>query len=107
VLLYEMVAGRTPFGGKSSSDVLAAILERDPPPLARLDPDAPAELQRILSKAFRKDREQRYQGIKDFLLDLQALHEEVAGQARSGHVDQRSAGPTATPHRRQRLPPRV
>jgi serine/threonine protein kinase len=59
VLLYEMVAGRTPFDGKSSSDVLAAILERDPPPLARFDPDAPGELQRILSKALRKDREQR------------------------------------------------
>ena len=97
VLLYEMVAGRTPFAGTSSSDVLAAILDRDPPPLARFDPQAPPELQRIIGKALRKDREQRYQGMKDLLLDLQALRESRGSQALSGDADARGPGPEAPP----------
>ena len=52
----------------------------------RLNPDVPAELQRIVAKALRKDREQRYQHMKDLLLDLQALHNELAVQAWSSHA---------------------
>jgi eukaryotic-like serine/threonine-protein kinase len=81
VVLYEMVTGRVPFGGASSSDVLVAILDREPAPLARFDPDAPAELQRIISKTLRKNREQRYQVMQDLLLDLQALRDQLAQQA--------------------------
>jgi len=83
-VLYEMVAGRTPFAGQSSSDVLAHILERDPAPLARFDPQAPPELQRIIGKALRKDRSQRYQTVQDLLLDVQALHADLDAQARLG-----------------------
>jgi len=60
VMLYEMIAGRHPFAASSSSEVLAAILDREPGPLARFEPDVPPELQRIVTKALRKDREQRY-----------------------------------------------
>jgi serine/threonine protein kinase len=91
VLLYEMVAGRTPFAGRSSSDVLAGILDREPAPLARFDPTVPAELQRLIGKTLRKDREQRYQGMKDLLLDLQALRDSVVGQIRSGGTDDQNA----------------
>jgi eukaryotic-like serine/threonine-protein kinase len=87
VLLYEMVAGRSPFAGQSTSDVLAAILDREPAPLLRFATDVPAELQRIVSKALRKDREQRYQGMKDLLLDLQALRTEL--RVRHGAVTPR------------------
>ena len=97
VLLYELIAGRRPFAGQSSSEVIAGILEHEPAPLARFEPDVPPELQRIVAKALRKDREQRYQVMKDLLLDLQALRDEVAEQSRSGPVEQRSAGPLATP----------
>jgi len=79
VLLYELVTGRRPFAGQSSSEVLARILEHEPAPLARFEPDAPPELQRIVAKALRKDREQRYQVMKDLLLDLQALRDGLAG----------------------------
>ena len=82
VLLYEMVAGRGPFAGPSGSDVLAAILQNEPPPVARFEPDAPAELHRILSKTLRKDRAQRYQTVQDLLLDLQALRDEVHAPTR-------------------------
>jgi eukaryotic-like serine/threonine-protein kinase len=76
VMLYEMVAGRGPFTALSSSDVLAAILQNEPVPLTRFDPDTPPELQRIVSKALRKDRAQRYQTITDLRLDLEALRSE-------------------------------
>jgi eukaryotic-like serine/threonine-protein kinase len=83
-VLYEMVAGRGPFTAKSSGDTLAAILEHDPDPLARFHSDVLPELQRIVSKTLRKDREQRYQSMKDVLLDLQALREDLHTQVRSG-----------------------
>ena len=84
VLLYEMLTGQRPFSGASSTDTLAAILDRDPAPLTRFDPDTPAELTRIVGKAMRKDPEQRYQVMKDLLLDLQALCAEPAASAGLG-----------------------
>ena len=93
-MLYEMVAGRCPFAGESRSDVLAAILDREPAPLARFDPDVPSELQRIVGKALRKDRNERYQDMKDQLLDLQALRDDLAKQAWRGHEETSLPGPT-------------
>jgi Tol biopolymer transport system component len=87
VMLYEMVAGRCPFTGQSRSEVLAAILDREPAPLARFEPNVPSELQRLVGKALRKDRDERYQGMKDLQLDLQALRDELAGEARKNHQD--------------------
>ena len=92
VMLYEMVAGRSPFAGPSGTDVLAAILDREPAPLARFEPDTPSELQRIVTKALRKDRGQRYQTVHDLLLDLQALGRDL--QAQSG--DSRTVQPGAS-----------
>jgi serine/threonine protein kinase/Tol biopolymer transport system component len=77
VVLYEMITGRPPFGGETGDEVIAAILEREPPPLARYAPAAAAELQRIVSKALRKKREDRYETASDLLLDLKALKEEI------------------------------
>jgi serine/threonine protein kinase len=77
VVLYEMITGRPPFEGKTSDEVVAAILEREPPPLAQYAPEAPAELQRIVEKALRKKREDRYETVGDLLLDLKALKEEM------------------------------
>jgi serine/threonine-protein kinase len=74
VVVYEMVAGCLPFAGASTSEVLAAILnEKEPPPLARFAREVPTELERIVEKALRKDREERYQTTKDMLLDLRRL----------------------------------
>ncbi|HVS82216.1 MAG TPA: protein kinase [Pyrinomonadaceae bacterium] len=78
VVLYEMVAGCLPFEGSTSSEVLAAILsEKEPQPLARYSREVPAELERIVSKALRKNRDERYQTIKDMLLDLESLKQEL------------------------------
>jgi eukaryotic-like serine/threonine-protein kinase len=78
VVLYEMVAGCLPFEGSTKSEVLASILsEKEPQPLARYSREVPAELERIVSKALRKNRDERYQTIKDMLLDLQSLKQEL------------------------------
>ncbi len=72
VVLYEMLSGQQPFAGKSSAATASAILTHEPPPLARYM-DAPAELQRIVRKCLRKDREQRYQSTRDLSIDLHNL----------------------------------
>ena len=82
VVLYEMIARRKPFRGETISHVLVSILEKDPPPLSQHQPETPAELQRIVSKALRKDREERYQAIREMLVDLKDLRQELALQLR-------------------------
>jgi serine/threonine protein kinase len=77
VVLYEMVAGRMPFAAATSIDTLVAILEKEPPPLDQFSSEAPVEFQRIVTKALRKDREERYQTIKDLLIDLKSFKEEL------------------------------
>jgi len=90
VVLHEMIGGRAPFQGETNSHVIVAILEKEPLPL--LAANVPAELERILSKALRKNREERYQTVKDLHLDLKALKEQVA---RGGSVGQ-ALPPAAT-----------
>jgi serine/threonine protein kinase len=77
VVLYEMITGRAPFKGPTASDTNAAILKTDPPMLSQQVPHIPAELDRIVRKALQKDREERYQNIKDLLLDLKSLKREL------------------------------
>ena len=81
-VLYEMISGRVPFGGETTSDVIVAVLDREPPPLPGGPHETPLELQRILRKALRKDREERYQTVKDLLVDLRALKQEVDFEAK-------------------------
>ncbi len=85
IVLYEMVTGHAPFTGDTPQDVMSSILEKEPPPLKRSVAHAPAELQQIIGKALRKDREQRYQGahelldaLKDFRRRLEAESERAA-----------------------------
>jgi Tol biopolymer transport system component/tRNA A-37 threonylcarbamoyl transferase component Bud32 len=77
VMIYEMVAGRQPFESETASDVMSLILQKEPPPLARSLPEVPSELERMVRKTLRKDREERYQTIKDLLIDLRNLRKEL------------------------------
>ena len=77
VLLYEMVTGRAPFEGPSASDVIAAILTREAPPLTDNSPGVPAELGRIVTLALAKDREARYQTAKELSLDVRRLRQRL------------------------------
>ncbi|MBC7912470.1 MAG: protein kinase [Pyrinomonadaceae bacterium] len=81
IVLYEMLTGRLPFNGATASDVIAAILEHEPKPLKFYSPNISAELERIASKALAKDLEERYQTIKDLLIDLRRLKRQLDVEA--------------------------
>ena len=72
-VLYEMSTGRMAFGGDTAAVVHEAILNRAPTPLARVNPDIPPELERIVNKALEKDRRLRYQSASEIRTDLQRL----------------------------------
>jgi TolB-like protein len=85
VVLYEMVTGRMPFEGVTMSDVIAAVLDQEPAPLARYSPKVPPGLERIIKKALAKDTDERYQTTKDLLIDLKGLKQELEHE-RAGSV---------------------
>jgi serine/threonine protein kinase/Tfp pilus assembly protein PilF len=82
VLIHEMVAGCIPFAGETNSDVIASILKTEPAPIKELAPDAPDELQRIVTKTLRVKKEERYQNAQDLLIDLKNLKQELEFSAK-------------------------
>jgi TolB-like protein/Tfp pilus assembly protein PilF len=104
VVLYEMAAGRLPFEGSNTNEIVASLLsDREPPPLARSAPGAPPELERIVWKAMRKDRNERYQTAADLLLDLKSLKRTVEFHARASAAD--APGSRALPTAGERARP--
>jgi serine/threonine protein kinase len=81
VVLYELLTGRVPFKGDTPSQVILAILGKEPPALSRYS-EVPAELERIVAKALSKDRQQRYQNASDLVLELKSLKQELETQSR-------------------------
>ena len=76
VVLYEMATGRLPFTGDTVTETIDRITHTQPQAIARLNYEVPAELEVIIKKTLRKDREERYQTIHDVLLDLKELKRE-------------------------------
>ena len=85
-VLYEMLSGRAPFEGATPGDVIVSILEREPPPVSRYAEGIPVELDWVVKKALRKERERRYQTIKDVLTDLRNLNQELEYKARQARA---------------------
>ena len=81
VVLYEMLAGRAPFAGETTSDVIAAILEREPPPMMRYAKDVPEALEWIVTKALTKEKEDRYQTAREIWTDLRRLKQRLEVEA--------------------------
>lgn len=77
VVLYEMLAGHLPFDHSTKSDLIASILERQPPPLSLPEPEVATPFQRIVIKALRKDKEQRHQTAQELLTELTLLRREL------------------------------
>jgi len=95
VVLYEMLAGRPPFVGSTSSHVIVSILEREPPPLDDFLPDAPPRLEHILTKALAKDRDARYPSMREMLEDLLALRQSLGASGASRAAPSRLIHETA------------
>jgi Tol biopolymer transport system component/tRNA A-37 threonylcarbamoyl transferase component Bud32 len=75
-MLYEMLTGRRAFQGANTMSTLAAILEKEPAPLAERDARIPRELERVVMRCLRKDPERRFQTMADLRVELQDLKEE-------------------------------
>ncbi|MCM3869633.1 MAG: serine/threonine protein kinase [Pyrinomonadaceae bacterium] len=99
VVMYEMAAGRRAFAGPTDVDTLVSILEKDPVSLDECAPEVPVEFQRIVGKALRKDRAERYQTIKDLLIDLKSFKEELSFAQKLGRSGppRTSLEPATTP----------
>jgi serine/threonine-protein kinase len=77
VVLYEMVVGRLPFAGETASDVISLILTKEPPALTAISSSIPERLDEIVTKTLAKNREERYQTIRDLALDLKRLRQKL------------------------------
>jgi len=82
VLIYEMTSGKLPFAGETMNDSIAAILTKEPLFLSHYVSDIPSELEKIVGKCLRKNRDERYQNVKDLQIDLKDLRQELEFQAK-------------------------
>jgi tRNA A-37 threonylcarbamoyl transferase component Bud32/pimeloyl-ACP methyl ester carboxylesterase len=100
VVLYELLAGRRPFGGASAIEQLHAILNETPPPLATTRPDAPAPLARLVRRCLVRDPERRLQTAKELRNELDEIRRELDGDTAGDVV---AAAPETRPQERRLL----
>ncbi|MGB7070075.1 MAG: protein kinase [Pyrinomonadaceae bacterium] len=84
IVMYELFAGRPPFKGEGTMDLLTSILRDEPPSLRQILPELPRQLERIVDKTLRKDRDQRYQDVQDLVIDLEDHRDELKFEAKLG-----------------------
>jgi len=99
-VLYEMATGRQPFAGNTSAIIFDAILNRAPVSPVRLNPDLPADLERVVNTALEKDRDLRYQSAAELKTDLKRLKRD-SDSARSGKTP---AAPVTPPPPARKIP---
>jgi eukaryotic-like serine/threonine-protein kinase len=97
VVLYEMVTGAMPFRGDTSAVITEAILNRAPVPAVRLNPDVPAELERVANKALEKDKKLRYQSAAEMRADLQRVRRDMES-GRSAVTGAAAVSLASSPH---------
>ena len=98
-MLYQMVSGRLPFIGENDLDVVGSILHKDPRPLSQSARIVPHDVDLLIRKALRKNRDERYQSMREVVADLKDLREDLRiasnGFARNGN----SSGPLSDAER--------
>src|SRR5215472_2784848 len=94
MVIYEMVAGRSPFIGATNSDIVASILKEQPPRLTDLYSETPIELERIVNRALMKDKEERYQTAAELLADLKRLKHDLEFEGQKTTTGQGPAIPS-------------
>jgi eukaryotic-like serine/threonine-protein kinase len=99
-VLYEMSTGTLPFRGESSGVIFHAILERDPVPPVRVNPDLPPKLEDIVNKALEKDRNLRYQHAAELRADLQRLKRDTDSGRTGKLTEALQSSPEANAHRK-------
>jgi serine/threonine protein kinase/tetratricopeptide (TPR) repeat protein len=82
IVMYEAATGVLPFRGETSGVITDAILNRNPPPLARVNPDLPAKFDDVIAKALEKDPKLRYLHAADIRTDLQRIKRDSSGSGR-------------------------
>jgi serine/threonine protein kinase len=92
-VLYEMATGRPAFGGNTTAVIHDAILNRTPAPSLHLNPELPADLDRIVSRLLEKDRDLRYQHASDLRSELKRLKRDTSS-GRSSAVGSGSPAPS-------------
>jgi serine/threonine protein kinase/Tol biopolymer transport system component len=92
IVLYEMASGRAPFTGETPTDVVVAIVEREQPPISQHVEGAPPELERIVKKALRKDRNERYQIVKEMAIDLRSLRSATTWEKATDTAELKQSG---------------
>jgi len=85
-ILYELVTGRRPFGGKTGPETLAAIIREEPRPIGELRPDTPAPLRWIVERCLAKDREERYASTRDLARDLAGVRDHISEVSGAGEA---------------------
>ena len=73
--LYEMATGKRAFEGRTTASVIAAVLERDPPPVSTVQPASPPALDRVVKTCLAKDPDERFQNVHDVKLQLKWIAE--------------------------------
>lgn len=80
-LLYECIAGKPPFYGKSTADICAKVLRDDPPPPSKVNPDIPKELDRVTLKCLEKSPDKRYQTAEEIITALERVQVNLQSDA--------------------------
>lgn len=93
VVLYEMLSGKPPFTGGTNTDVIAAILQKEPEKLVLTDSGHPPELEALVNRCLEKERTERYQTVGELLTDLKELRRRFESEATHSDSGQANTNP--------------